>query len=52
MKSIKLNNNELIKFIKVLGSYNVKMLWVDDKISLTSKQLDILIQWGKEHEEK
>lgn len=46
---IKLTNKELIKFIKVLGSYKVKMLWVEDKIKLNSSQLDFLIDYDKEH---
>lgn len=50
-KIVKLTDKELCKFIKVLGSYKVKMLWCESKISLTSTQLDNLIKWSKEHNE-
>lgn len=47
MKSVELNNKELNKFIKVLGTYKVKMLWCNGKIKLSSKQLDYLISLGE-----
>lgn len=40
---ITLNKRELDKFIKVLGVYQVKMLWIKSKIKLSKDQLDYLI---------
>lgn len=39
-----LTDKELRKFIEILGKYQVKMLWVENKIKLTSKQLDLLCE--------
>lgn len=41
-KPVKLNKKELDKFIKVLGLYQVKMLYVNSKITLTSELLNYL----------
>lgn len=40
---ITLNKKELDKFIKVLGVYQVKMLWIKSKIKLSKELLDYLI---------
>ena len=40
---ITLNKKELDKFIKVLGVYQVKMLWIKSKIKLSRELLDYLI---------
>lgn len=47
MKPVKLSDKELEKFIKVLGVQQVKYLFCYDKIKLTSKQLDYLINYDK-----
>lgn len=46
---IKITDKELDKLIKILGTCKVKMLWCEDKIKLSSKQLDYLID-KKENE--
>lgn len=51
MKTPKLNNKELNKFIEVLGVQEVKYLYCYDKIKLTSEQLTYLCEFGKEKED-
>lgn len=41
---VTLNKKELDKFIKVLGVYQVKMLWIKSKIKLSKELLDYLIE--------
>lgn len=48
----KLNQKELNKFIEVLGVKEVKYLYCDDKIKLTSQQLDYICNYGNEKEDK
>lgn len=47
-KPVELSDRELMKFILVLSDKRVKMLYIENKIKLTSKQLDKLIDYGKE----
>lgn len=42
-KPVELTTKELNKFIRVLGPYRVKMLFVEDKIKLTNDQLNYLM---------
>lgn len=51
MKQVQLSNKELIKFIKVLGTYKVKILWCESKIALTNDQLEYLIKWDDNSEQ-
>jgi len=41
---IKVTDKELIKFVSVLGVYKVKMLYADNKLNLTDKQINMLLQ--------
>lgn len=41
---IKVNDKELIKFVSVLGVYKVKMLYAENKLNLTDKQINMLLQ--------
>lgn len=46
-KPVELSDRELNKFIIVLGVKRVKALYIESKIKLTSKQLDYLIEYGR-----
>lgn len=39
---IKVNDKELNKLIKLLGLYRVKELYFENKLALTSKQVDYI----------
>ena len=41
---VKLNDKELIKFVSVLGVYRVKILYAENKLNLTEKQINMLVQ--------
>ena len=43
-----LTDKELIKWISILGSYRMKELYFSNKIQLSSKQVDLLIEISKE----
>lgn len=47
-KPVKLTKTELTKFIQVLGTYQVKMLYCTNKINLDKDLLDYLINYKKE----
>lgn len=44
-KGIKLSDKELIKLIKIVGKTRCKYYWIEEKIALTNKQLDYLINY-------
>jgi hypothetical protein len=47
-KPVRLNQKELDKFIKVLGLYQVKMLYAQNKISITPQVLNYLASLKEE----
>ena len=44
---VTLNKRELDKLIKILGVYQVKMLWINSKIKLSKELLDYLVSIEK-----
>lgn len=51
-KLVKVNDKELEKLRKLLGDYQVKMLFATNKLQLSSKQLDILCGTNAKSEPK
>lgn len=51
MKIPKLNSKELIKWTKILGTYQMKELYFMNKIQLTKEQLDLLIELAEKEKE-
>lgn len=50
MRIPKINNKELEKWCKILGTYRIKELYMTNKIQLTPEQINRLIELGKEEE--